>query len=125
VKPYTGKVSLRDVIARAYPPHELEKILKRLKPDAAARLLAALEPRIKEEQGKSVYTLLIIGMGTKGDTCPRCFWKVGDEITAEEVEIFKPWWDAMIARECDAQDAAAGRDYPDESEVGDDETEVS
>jgi hypothetical protein len=70
---------LRDVVARAYTPEQLEKILKRLSPAEAARLLASIEPRAREDAPQSTFRLAIVGL-REGDTCPRCGWQYGDAL---------------------------------------------
>jgi hypothetical protein len=71
--PPPERLRLRDAVARAYTPEQLEKILKRLSPDQAARLLSSLEPRMREDAPASTFTLKIVGLGD-GNTCPSCGW---------------------------------------------------
>ena len=67
-----SRIRLRDVVARAYTPEQLEKILKRLSPDQAARLLTSLEPKMKEEVTATTFRLVIEGLNR---ACTKCGFK--------------------------------------------------
>lgn len=69
---------LREAVGKAFSPEKLEKMLKLLSPVEAARLLASIEPRVREEPpGK--FVLKIYGL-KEGTTCPVCGWENGDLI---------------------------------------------
>ena len=101
------RLRLRDAVARAYSQEQLEKILKRLSPDQAARLLAALEPRMKEEQGPSVFKLIVRGI--PGAVCPQCGFKEPEKyVDPEETEGDEEKPDSSASE----QARAAHRPYP-------------
>ena len=66
-----GRVKLRDVVARAYSPDQLERILKRLSPDQVARLVGSLEPKLAAET-PGTFQLIVTGLAP---ICPKCGYR--------------------------------------------------
>ena len=62
---------LREAVGRTFSPEKLERMLKQLSPVEAARLLASIEPKVREET-PGTFQLIVSGLAP---ICPKCGYR--------------------------------------------------